>query len=191
MRPFFRSTLVFAAGLTLTLGLPSVLAFLGRPCHHVALQRLLFWSAVGTAFAYYLTYRLLRRESLGRALLRASVLGAALSVVLSIQLPSLFGAIGRSKQVKTIAVLRHLGVSLDRRPATLPTGQRFGPVDAWGNPILVATQPGRYVIVSFGECGVPDGPDPWRYQPGPTARFDADVVYSNGQLLRYPEGVQQ
>ena len=191
MRLFFRNLLVFTAGLMLTLGVPCALAYLIRPCHHMALQRLLFWSAVGTALAYYLTYQLLRRQSLGRALLRAGFLGATLSVVLSIQLSSLFGAIGRSKQVKTIAALRGLGASLDGRLATLPTSRRFGPVDAWGNPILIATQPGRYVIVSFGECGIPDNPDPWRYKPGPTALFDADVVYSNGRLLRYPEGVQQ
>ena len=125
------------------------------------------------------------------ALLRVALLGVALSLVLSIQLSNVFGAIGRSKQVKTMAALRALGVPFDKHLATLPTSRRFGPADAWGNPIVIATQPGRYVIVSFGECGIPDRPDPWRYPAGPTSSYDDDVVYSNGQFLRYPEGVQQ
>ncbi len=191
MHPFLRSALAFAVGLLLMFAVPSALAVIVRPCHHVALQRLLFWSALGTAFTYYLAYQLLCRQAPGRALLRAALLGVTLSLVLSIQLSHLFGAIGRSKQVKTMSALRALGASLDKQLAALPTSQRFGPSDAWGNPILIATQPGRYVIVSFGECGIPDSPDPWRYAPGPTSFFDADVVYSNGQFVRYPEGVQR
>ena len=191
MRSVLRNVLVFVTGLLLTFGVPYILALVTRPCRHLTLQWLLFWSAVGTAVTFYLAYQLFLPRPVGHSLFRAGVLGAALCVVLSIQLPNLFGAIGRSKQVKTMAALRTLGAELDTRLPALPSLQRFGQPDAWGNPILIATQPGRYVLVSFGECGVPDGPDPWHYVPGPTAHFNSDIVYSNGQFLRYPEGVQR
>src|ERR1017187_10131758 len=98
MRSFFRSILVFGGGLLLTSGVPYTIALVIRPCRHSALQWLLFWSAVGTAVTYYLAYQFLIRQPIGRSLYRAGLLGASLCVVLSIQLPNLFGAIGRSKQ---------------------------------------------------------------------------------------------
>ena len=191
MRSFLRSTLAFVGGLIVTFGVPVALALVTRPCRHLALQWLLFWSVVGTAVTYYLAYQVLIRRPIGRSLYRAGILGFLLCVALSIQLPSLSGAVGRSKQVKTMAAMRGLGAEFDTQLSALPSLQRFGQADAWGNPILIATQPGRYVLVSFGECGVPDGPDPWHYAPGPTGFFNSDIVYSNGQFLRYPEGVQQ
>ena len=191
MPPLFRSVLVFLGGLLLTIGVPYALGHVIQPCRHLALRSLLFWSALGTAVTYYLSYQLLARRAIGHSLLRAGLLGAGLSLILSIALSNLFSAIGRSKQVKTMAALRVLGAQLDPLLSSLPAGQRFGPPDAWGNPILIATQPGRYVLVSFGECGIPDVSDPWHYLPGPTAFYNADAVYSNGQFLRYPDGVQQ
>jgi len=191
MRPLFRSVLVFLGGLLLSIGVPYALGHFIQPCRHLALRSLLYWSAIGTAVTYYLSYQLLVRRAVGRSLLRVGFLGAALCLFLSIALSNLFGAIGRSKQVKTMAALRVLGAQLAPHLSTLPAVQRYGPPDAWGNPILIATQPGRYVLVSFGECGIPDVSDPWHYLPGPTAFYNADVVYSNGQFLRYPEGIQQ
>lgn len=57
--------------------------------------------------------------------------------------------------------------------------------DGWGAPFLYRTTPkdDNYVIVSTGRDGIP-GP----FTLGPTTSFDADIVFSNGQFVQYPEG---
>jgi len=54
---------------------------------------------------------------------------------------------------------------------------------AWGNP----TPSSRYAIISSGKDGVFETSP----QPGATTRFDCDIVYTAGQFVAYPEGIQQ
>lgn len=57
--------------------------------------------------------------------------------------------------------------------------------DGWGSPFLYRTTPknDNYVIVSTGRDGIPG-----TFTLGSTTSFDADIVFSNGQFLQYPEG---
>lgn len=67
--------------------------------------------------------------------------------------------------------------------------------DGWGFPLQFRVDQGigsgtpaaLYAIRSPGRDGVYSG----SYQDGPTTNYDCDIVYSGGQFLLYPEGVQQ
>ncbi len=56
--------------------------------------------------------------------------------------------------------------------------------DGWGSSFLYRTTPknDNYVIVSTGSDGIP-GP----FTLGSTTSFNADMVFSNGQFVQYPE----
>jgi hypothetical protein len=58
--------------------------------------------------------------------------------------------------------------------------------DAWGNPFKFSVLQGgqSYSIRSFGENGLED-----ETPPGATVSPKADIVYSNGAFVSYPEGI--
>ena len=79
----------------------------------------------------------------------------------------------------------------------VPTYTRTFPrVDAWNFPFDFATdQPigsttgaATYAIRSAARDGTFNNSG---YTPGPTTNFDCDIVYSGGQFMVWPEGVQQ
>jgi len=66
-------------------------------------------------------------------------------------------------------------------------------VDPWGNPFLFWSDTTFYVLVSYGADGVPDFPyASWgraefaAMHAGPTTRFGADLVFSNGDFVQWP-----
>jgi type II secretion system protein G len=67
--------------------------------------------------------------------------------------------------------------------------------DGWGNRFLAytdqqwggATRASKYVIISGGRDNTTN---PSQVE-GPTTNFDCDIVYSAGQFICYPDGVQQ
>ena len=146
-----------------------------------------------------LGYLLFSWRGLGRpvvhSFVRAALLALLLFVVVGTLGPNLMGAVPRARQVRAMAQLRSLAGTLDPqlKGHTLLTGERLGPTDPWGHPIRIVTRPDRYFIISFGECGEPDLTSLNRseYIPGPTTDYSADIVYSNGEFVRYPEGVQR
>lgn len=79
----------------------------------------------------------------------------------------------------------------------LPTYVRsMANTDGWGHPLdFRIDQPvggtiaaAAYAIRSTGRDGQFEGTS---YINAPTTNFDCDIVYSNGQFLVWPEGVQQ
>ncbi|MEO6258821.1 MAG: prepilin-type N-terminal cleavage/methylation domain-containing protein [Thermoanaerobaculia bacterium] len=68
-------------------------------------------------------------------------------------------------------------------------------MDGWGFPmqfradqtIASATAASSYGLRSPGRDGIYSG----TYNDGPTTNYDCDIVYSGGQFIVYPEGVQQ
>lgn len=69
--------------------------------------------------------------------------------------------------------------------------------DDWGNPYryfvrrIQKDEPQNYVVVCLGSDGIPEVKDPWSYPQGPTTDYANDIVYSDGQFIRYPEGRSQ
>ncbi len=173
--------------LTLAAAVPvaGLVAFgVSRALHHsycTLNQQLRVWGAAFLVFLAVLVFALqMHRFGDRRAAAVRTVLAVALiALILSFWLPNLFGAISRFRQiVSSVAALNML------------TARQLPERDRWGNPFVLRSEPARYVVISFGECGKPDQPDPWGYKPGPTYDVQSDIVFLNGKLWRYPEGVQ-
>jgi general secretion pathway protein G len=78
-----------------------------------------------------------------------------------------------------------------------PTYVRNFPLyDGWGNKFVSyadqsfgsTTPASSYGLKCVGKDGVEDAASTFE---GPTTNFDCDIVFSNGQFVTYPEGVQQ
>ena len=69
-------------------------------------------------------------------------------------------------------------------------------VDPWGHPFLVWSDGEHYAVISAGEDGVLDvdsfdsdnGGVPDSLEPAGTADPDADIVFADGQFVKYPQG---
>ncbi|MBK9968833.1 MAG: hypothetical protein IPP07_29895 [Holophagales bacterium] len=57
--------------------------------------------------------------------------------------------------------------------------------DVWAFPYYVVVTPDHYEVWSFGADGAP-GPN---LRDGPTDDWNSDILFSDGQLLRFPSGV--
>ena len=138
-------------------------------------------------------------------------------ILAAIAIPNLLTAMERSKQKRTMADIRSISTaveayatekntypkvqSVDELPPLLaPTYMRMVPTrDGWGGPLryaCVKEEDGRcvgYVVASSGKDRQFEHPDLGEYlasPPGATSKFDCDIVYSNGNFVEYPEGVQ-
>ena len=68
-----------------------------------------------------------------------------------------------------------------------PTYMRKLPLlDAWSTPILYSAEGTFYTIQSYGADSILQNPLVF----GPTTRFEADIVLSNGMFVQWPEGLQ-
>ena len=79
-----------------------------------------------------------------------------------------------------------------------PTYVRTFPLyDGWSHPFVAyadqsfggGTPAASYGLKCVGKDGVEDSTT--TITEGPTTNFDCDIVFSNGQFIAYPEGVQQ
>jgi type II secretory pathway pseudopilin PulG len=145
------------------------------------------------------------------------VVVAIIGILAAIAIPNLLTAMQRSKQKRTMADIRSLATAVeaygsdnngypnvtsinDLRPLITPKYIAVLPaVDGWGNPIrysCVGEQEGRctaYFVGSGGKDGRFAHEDAHEYVASPaggTSSFDCDLVYSNGQFIEYPEGIQ-
>ena len=148
-----------------------------------------------------------RRTSFGPSWLTGP--GATMAMISAVAIPNLFNAIDRGKQKRTLADIRSVAVATesfaidnDRYPG--PTeglvplesiGEALSPVyirelpltDGWGHPLLFRSAGTDYVIISPGKDGEFEA-DWWGEIPGAaTTGPEADIVFQNGQFVRYPE----
>lgn len=59
-------------------------------------------------------------------------------------------------------------------------------VDAWGNPLRCASDATTFVVGSAGSDGRWEHASLLRYEAGPTARADDDLIGRNGRIVRSP-----
>ena len=127
-------------------------------------------------------------------------------VGLLITAPNQLGALNRGRQKRTLADMRQIGIALDQyrdSHGEFPASQdidelrahllEFSPIpdrDAWGHPWVVEVSSVAYTLISLGKCGQPDFPSPAQYDFGVTTGYQSDVVYSGGEFVRWPEGIQ-
>jgi len=114
--------------------------------------------------------------------------------------PAISTAIPRAWQRETVHRMQRIAAAMNaaevarRRPASIRelasiTHAQLQERDAWGNPFYFRAEPSRYVVISYGQCGNPDRPDPWTYSRAETMLFTDDTVLINGSFVRTPLGI--
>lgn len=138
------------------------------------------------------------------------VVVAIIGIFAAIAIPNLLTAMERSKQMRTMADMRAIATALEAygedhlqeeyppgptvaslRPFLQPSYVKTLPAfDGWTNDYMYAPLPKRgYVIVSAGKDMTFDH-QPEEYSAGTTQNFDCDIVYSNGEFVQQPGGIQ-
>lgn len=139
---------------------------------------------------------------------------AVIGILAAIAIPNMLTAMQRSRQKRTMADIRSVATAVETfatdnnryprvddmdalEPLLVPKYiPRLPKNDGWGTPMkygcLEEADPCRtYVIASAGKDKLFEHQSLGEYTPGPTTRFDRDIVFSNGNFLQYPEGLQQ
>jgi len=137
---------------------------------------------------------------------------AVIGILAAIAIPNILTAMQRSRQKRTMADLRSLSTALeayatdtnhyppgntpaDLTPVLTPTYAKVLPaVDGWGTAFRYECWPEKectsYAVASAGGDKVFEHDSLQEYTAGTqTTKFDADLVFSNGNFLQYPEGV--
>lgn len=160
-----------------------------------------------------------KRES-GFTLIELLIVIAIIGILAAIAIPNLLNAVQRGKQKRTMSDMRALATAVEayavdnnKYPAAACTGGAYtagypgtplasnsfanlsptyigvAPLkDGWQNFLQYASDtPGsNYAIISFGRNTVQDS-----QVCGTTTDFNADIIYSDGSFIQWPEGTQQ
>jgi general secretion pathway protein G len=142
----------------------------------------------------------------GFTLIELLIVVAVIGIIVAVAIPNLIAAIQRSRQSRTMADMRMIseGVELYQNDHSfyplLDSGtvadlgdhlrlyiRDYNELDGWSTPIDYDSDGRGYTLVSYGWDAVVDLP--WTF--GATDSFDADIVFTNGNFLQWPEGPQQ
>lgn len=158
----------------------------------------------------------MRRREKGFTLIELLIVVAIIGIIAAIAIPNLLNAIDRGKQKRTMADMRTIGTAVEAYAVDNNTYPQFAegdisatvgqdadwlePIyikavpenDGWNNPMqYVSADGGEYTIGSGGK----DRTDPdLTLDGGPQSgagSLDADIVFSNGSFVQWPEGTQQ
>lgn len=163
----------------------------------------------------------IRRDKRGFTLIELLIVVAIIGIIVAIAIPNLLNAIQRAKQKRSMADMRSLGtaaeayaVDTNQYPAAAgyalpssitwppgatlvatvqdalqPTYIRTLPLkDGWNSWFQYATGTNNqdYVIASGGKNGATEA-----FLGGPTTDFNADIIFTDGQFIQWPEGMQK
>lgn len=150
------------------------------------------------------------RRQKGFTLIELLIVVAIIGIIAAIAIPNLLNAINRGRQKRTMADIRNIGTAIESysvdynqyprvetgqarallNPYLEPTYIRRIPVaDGWNGDIYVdgdSTNGREYTLWS----GTRNKNTSMAYVGGPTTTFDADIIFSNGSFVQWPEGLQ-
>ena len=154
-----------------------------------------------------------RRNRQGFTLIELLVVVAIIGILAAIAIANYLNALTRARQKRTMTDMRTIATAWESRAAesdsysaagfTFPSGvitydrlhatltpafvKTLPKLDAWGREFQFAAEGKVYAIRSPGRDGIFEGPS---YSAEPTKSPDCDIVYSNGNFVRFPESVQ-
>ena len=159
---------------------------------------------------------MIKKNQKGFTLIELLIVVAIIGILAAIAIPNLLTAMQRAKQKRSMADMRTIATAWEARatdvnkynaaggfvPSTVvpnatmntmlsPTYIKSMPAnDGWGNAWVFDTDTTgqTYAITSKGRDGLLAGTAPSAVTT--TTSFDCDIIYSQGQFLQYPEGVQ-
>lgn len=141
----------------------------------------------------------------GFTLIELLVVVAIIGIIAAIAIPNLLHALNFAKQKRTMSDLRSIGTALEM----YQTDHRFYPrlsdstamtlrpylrvyngsvnaLDGWGTDLYYSSSGSDYSLISFGLNRKQDLP----YTNGATHDFNADLVFTQGTFIQWPEGTQ-
>ena len=147
-----------------------------------------------------------RRPQTGFTIIELLIVVAIIGIIAVLAIPTLISAIQRSRQSRTVADIRMISEGIEAYQndhafypviengtvSMLGTDlevyiRKFNDLDAWAEPIYYESDGTHYLVISLGWNGVSNLP----YVEGPTRTFDADIVFSDGNFIQWPEGPQE
>ncbi|HVE73299.1 MAG TPA: prepilin-type N-terminal cleavage/methylation domain-containing protein [Thermoanaerobaculia bacterium] len=153
-----------------------------------------------------------RGRSSGFTLLELLVVVAIIAIVAAIAIMNYLSSLERARQKRTMADIRNIAVAWETAnsesgsylsaglsfPAAItferistqlvPTYMQSIPrVDGWGRPLQFGAAGRVYAIRSSGRDGVYEADS---YEQGSGENPDCDIVYANGNFVRWPEVLQ-